>query len=61
MDMSCVTVSAAGAPILMAPCDGKAHQGPFNAVRVKSEANHYAAKDVYTIQLGDLCIDNDFN
>lgn len=59
MDMSCVTLSAAGAPVLLAPCDGKPHQ-VFEVVLVgNDDVPAQQGVDMYTIiGNGGLCIDN---
>ena len=63
MDLSCVTVTAVGVAVDLAPCDGKAHQ-MFKALPVEAEAGGAA---LYTIQTqagtgtaGGLCIDNEY-
>jgi hypothetical protein len=63
MDLSCVTVSAPGVAVDLAPCDGKPHQ-VFKVVAAEVEVGGAA---LYTIQTeagtgtaGGLCIDNEY-
>jgi hypothetical protein len=59
MDLSCVTLTAAGAPVLMAPCDGKPHQ-VLKAVAAENSDMQMQRTALYTIENGGLCIDNSY-
>ena len=60
MDLSCVTITeapATGSPVMTTPCTGKANQ-IFKLVPI--EAGLVAGATLYTIEQGELCIDNSF-
>ena len=66
MDLSCVTITeapAVGSPVMTSPCTGKANQ-VFKLVPIEAGLvpgnNSAAGATLYTIEQGELCIDNSF-
>ena len=66
MDLSCVTITeapSAGSPVMTSPCTGKANQ-MFKLVSIEADLaasnTSTAGASLYTIEQGELCIDNSF-